>query len=184
MSSSLILIIVLVILVGYAVSAYNSLVKGKLNCEEAWAGIDVQLKRRYDMIPNLVEIVKGYATHEKGVLESVTNARNMAMSASGAHNKAEAENALTGALKSLFALSESYPDLKANTNFLKLQEEYAVVEDAIQGSRRLYNSAVKGYNSSIQMFPSNIFANIFSFKESEFFEVSDAKEKENIKIEM
>ena len=168
----------------FVIAVYNGLVRARVHTEEAWSGVDVQLKRRYDMIPNLVEIVKGYARHEADVLKKVTEARTQAMNASGPAAKAGAENMLTGALKSLFAVAENYPDLKANTNFLKLQEEYAIVEDAIQGARRMFNSAVKSLNIKVETFPSNIIAGMFGFKKKEFFEVDEAAERKNIKIEM
>ena len=145
--------------------------------------MDVQLKRRYDMIPNLVEIVTGYATHEKEILVKVTEARSNAMNAQGTAAKAGAENALSGALKSLFAVAENYPDLKANTNFLKLQEEYAIVEDAIQGSRRMFNSAVKSLNIKVETFPSNLIAGMFGFKKKEFFEANETA-RGDFKIKM
>ena len=168
----------------FVIATYNGLVRARVHTEEAWSGMDVQLKRRYDMIPNLVEVVKGYAKHEKEVLTQVTEARSNAMNAQGPAAKAGAENMLAGALKSLFAVAENYPDLKANTNFLKLQEEYAIVEDAIQGARRMFNSAVKSLNIKIETFPSNIIANMFGFKKKDFFEVDDAAERENVKIEL
>ena len=178
-----VLIAVAVLFVLFVIVMYNGLVRARLHTEEAWSGMDVQLKRRYDMIPNLVEVVKGYAKHEAGVLEKVTAARANAMKAEGVAAKAKSENMLQETLKSLFAVAENYPDLKANTNFLKLQEEYAIVEDAIQGARRLYNSAVNGLNGRVQTFPGNIIAGIFGFKNKEFFEI-DGAEKENIKIKM
>lgn len=175
---------VIVILALLVVALYNGLVRSRIRTEEAWSGMDVQLKRRYDMIPNLVEVVKGYVQHEKDVLQKVTEARANAMKSQGVGAQAKNENMLSEALKSLFAVAENYPDLKANQNFLKLQEEYAIVEDAIQGARRLYNSAVNGLNSRIQTFPSNIIAGMFNFKNKEFFEVEGAAERENIKIKM
>ncbi len=184
MSALFVLIGIVAVLVLFVIVMYNGLVRARLHTEEAWSGMDVQLKRRYDMIPNLVEVVKGYAKHESGLLEKVTIARASAMKSEGAAEKAKSENALSETLKSLFAVAENYPDLKANTNFLKLQEEYAIVEDAIQGSRRLYNSAVKGLNEKIQTFPSNIFAGMFGFKNKEFFETDNAEERKNIKIAM
>lgn len=174
---------VIVILALFVVALYNGLVRSRIRTEEAWSGMDVQLKRRYDMIPNLVEVVKGYVQHEKDVLQKVTEARANAMKSQGVVEQATNENMLSQALKSLFAVAENYPDLKANQNFLKLQEEYAIVEDAIQGARRLFNSAVNGLNSRIQTFPSNIIAGMFGFKNKEFFEVEGA-ERENIKIKM
>jgi LemA protein len=162
------------------VSAYNSLIKYRQQVKEAWAGIDVQLKRRHDLIPNLVNTVKGYAKHEAETLEKVIQARNAAMSApaSTLGSKAGAENMLTGTLKSLFALSENYPDLKANQNFIKLQDELTETEDQIAASRRIYNSNVEEFNSKIEMFPSNVVANFHHFKKAEFFELTDSERKE------
>ncbi len=179
MSGTLILLAVLVLSLIWLVGAYNSLVKSRVDTENAWSQIDVQLKRRYDLIPNLVETVKGYASHEKETLEAVIQARNSAMGASdsSAATRAAAENMLTGALKSLFALSEAYPDLKANENFLKLQEELTSTENKIGFARQFYNDAVKVYRTKRQSFPSNIVAGMFSFEGREFFEL-DAGEKE------
>lgn len=177
MSSGLIILILVVVLAVWVIGMYNGLVKKRVATENAWSQIDVQLKRRYDLIPNLVETVKGYAAHEKGTLEAVISARNSAMAAagSGEATRAQAENALSGTLKSLFALSESYPDLKANTNFLSLQEELSSTENRIGFARQHYNDSVGVYVSALQMFPSNIIGNIFGFKPRQFFEV-DASE--------
>jgi LemA protein len=165
----------LVVLAGiYALVTYNGLVSMRNRIENAWAQIDVQLKRRYDLIPNLVETVKGYASHERETLESVIQARNMAMAAQGPHDQAEAENLITGALKSVFALSEAYPDLKANENFLNLQEELTGTEGRIAYARQFYNDTVFRYNTKIQSVPSNVIAKQFSFAEREYFEVDDA----------
>ncbi len=142
--------------------------------KEAWADIDVQLKRRYDLIPNLVETVKGYATHEKTAFENVSNARARAMDAGGVAAKGQAENMLTGALKSLFAVAEAYPDLKANQNFLELQRELSDTENKIQAARRFYNGNVRDLNTAIESFPSNVIANMFRFEPREFFELGDA----------
>lgn len=161
---------------------YNSLVTLKNKVDEAWSDIDTQLKRRYDLIPNIVETVKGYAKHEKSTFEEVTKARNMAMDAKTVPEQQKAENMLSGALKSLFALSENYPELKANQNFLNLQETLKEVEDNIQHSRRFYNATVRDMNTKIEVFPSNIIANMFSFKKRDFFEIEDKKEKENVKV--
>ena len=162
----IILIVVVLLLVFYVISLYNNLVKLRNRIENAWAQIDVQLKRRWDLIPNLVETVKGYASHEKETLDAVITARNSAMSASGPAEAAQSENMLTGTLKSLFALSEAYPDLKANTNFLELQEELTSTESRIAFARQHYNDSVLGYNTKIQSFPANIVAGMFSFTES------------------
>jgi LemA protein len=171
---ALIIILVIVVLVGlYAVFSYNGLVSLRNRIENAWAQIDVQLKRRYDLIPNLVETVKGYASHERETLDAVIQARNAGMNASGPHDQAEAENQITGALKSLFALSEAYPDLKANQNFAQLQEELTGTEGRIAYARQFYNDTVYRYNTKIQSFPSNVLANAFRFSEREYFEADD-----------
>jgi LemA protein len=170
----LIAILVLVVVVGLVlVAMYNRLVKLRNRIENAWAQIDVQLQRRTDLIPNLVETVKGYAAHEKGVLEGVTQARAAVTSASGPAEKAAADNMLTGALKSLFAVAEAYPDLKANQNFAQLQEELAGTEGKIAYARQFYNDEVRSYNTSIQSFPTNVLANNFGFKEREYYEADD-----------
>ena len=150
--------------------------------EEAWSDIDVQLKRRYDLIPNLINTVKGYAAHEKEVFEKVTEARTRAMNAGSTQEKAEAENMLSGTLKSLFAVSENYPDLKANQNFLELQRELTDTEDKIQASRRFYNGNARDFNIKIQVFPNNLIAGILNFTKREFFEAAEG-EKENVKVE-
>ena len=170
----LILIVLVVVLVGWVVLTYNGLVSMRNRIENAWAQIDVQLKRRYDLIPNLVETVKGYAAHERGTLEAVIEARNMAMAAQGPKDQAAAENMITGALKSVFALSEAYPDLKANANFLNLQEELTGTEGRIAYARQFYNDSVTRYNTKIQSVPSNLIAKQFRFAEREYFEVDDA----------
>jgi LemA protein len=156
---------------------YNGLVKTKIRVEEAWSDITVQLKRRVDLIPNLVETVKGYAKHEKSVFEEVTKARAAMTSASGVAETAEADNMLTGALKSLFAVSEAYPDLKANTNFQDLQAELVDTEDKIQAARRFYNASVREYNTKIKVFPTVIFAGILGFSEREFFELEESEQE-------
>jgi LemA protein len=177
-----IILIALVLIVIFVVGMYNSLVRLKVTCDNAWADIDVQLKRRYDLIPNLVETVKGYAGHEKGTLEAVINARNRAMSAAGPADKAQAENMLSGALKSLFALSEAYPQLRAVESFTSLQNSLTQIEDAVQNARRYYNAVVRDLNTKIQQFPSNIFANMLGFKPREFFEVTAPTEREAPKV--
>src|SRR3954449_5425769 len=169
----LIVLAVIVLLVLYAIVAFNGLVRLRNKVDGAWAQIDVQLKRRYDLIPNLVETVKGYAGHERQTLEAVTQARANAINAQGPAQQAQAENAITGALKSLFAVSEAYPDLKANQNFLSLQEELSGTEGRISYARQFYNDAVLRLNTKIQSFPSNILANMFGFKEHEYFEADD-----------
>lgn len=170
---SLILLIIVVVLGGAFVVFYNRFVKLKNRTEEAWSDISVQLKRRYDLIPNLVNTVKGYASHEAGTLQKVTDARTKAMNAESVADKAEAENMLTGALKSIFALAENYPDLKANTNFLELQRELSDTENKIQASRRFYNANVRDLNTAVETFPSNIIAGIFNFAKRDFFELTE-----------
>ena len=169
---------IVILIVIFAIGMYNGLVRLKVQTDNAWADIDVQLKRRYDLIPNLVETVKGYAAHEKGTLEAVINARNRAMSASGPADKAEAENMLSGALKNLFALSEAYPQLRAVESFTTLQTSLTQIEDAVQNARRYYNAVVRDLNTKIQQFPTNIFANMLGFKPREFFEISAPAERE------
>jgi len=168
---------IIVLLVLFLWAAYNSLVTLKVRVDEAWSDITVQLKRRLDLIPNLVETVKGYAKHESGVFEEVTKARANAMNAQGVKETAASENQFEGALKSLFAVAESYPDLKANQNFIELQQELVDTEDKIQASRRFYNGGVRDLNTKIQMFPSNVVANMFGFKSREFYELDDAEQK-------
>ena len=155
---------------------YNSLVTLKVRVDEAWSDITVQLKRRADLIPNLVNSVKGYAQHESGVFEKVTEARSAVMNAQGVQETAEAENMLEGALKSLFAVAEAYPDLKADQNFAQLQQELVDTEDKIQAARRFYNGGVRDLNTKIGLFPNNIFAGMLGFKEREFFELSEAEQ--------
>lgn len=168
-----ILLAIVVVIAIYAIVTYNGLVSFRNRIENAWAQIDVQLKRRYDLIPNLVETVKGYASHEQETLERVIQARNMAVSASGIGEQAQAENVLSGALKSLFALSESYPDLKANQSFLQLQEELTGTEGRIAYARQFYNDTVYKYNTKIQSFPAVILANMMNFTAREYFEADD-----------
>ena len=170
----IIILVVVALLVIVVIVSYNGLVKLRNRVDNAWAQIDVQLKRRYDLIPNLVETVKGYASHERETLEAVIQARNMAMAAQGPQDQAAAENMITGALKSIFALSEAYPDLKANTSFLNLQEELTGTEGRIAYARQFYNDTVYRYNTKVQSVPSNIVANTFNFSEREYFEVDDA----------
>lgn len=171
--------VVLVLAIGFIVATYNGLVTLRNRVEEAWSDITVQLKRRTDLIPNLVNSVKGYATHEKEVFEKVTEARSAIMDAKGVKDAAEAENMLEGALKSLFAVAEAYPDLKANQNFMQLQQELVDTEDKIQASRRFYNGGVRDLNTKIQTFPANIVAGMFNFQAKEFFEVEDRASVEN-----
>lgn len=175
-------IAVIAVLALWIVGIYNSFISLRNSVEEAFSTMDVFLKKRYDLIPNLVETVKGYAAHESGTLEKVIKARNMAMSATGTEEKLAAENALSGTLKSLFALSENYPDLKANANFLDLQNQVKVVEEDIATSRRFYNGVVKSYNIKCESVPSNIVAGIFGFKRKPLFEI-DTEQRENVKIQ-
>src|ERR1700716_3679712 len=177
-----IILIALALIIIFLIGMYNSLVRLKVTCDNAWSDIDVQLKRRYDLIPNLVETVKGYAAHEKGTLEAVINARNRAMSATGPADKAEAENMLSGALKNLFALSEAYPQLRAVESFTALQASLTEIEDAVQNARRYYNAVVRDLNTKIQQFPTNIFANMLGFKPREFFEITAPAEREVPKV--
>lgn len=165
--------LILIALVVGAIVIYNGLVKSKNRVDEAWSDIEVQLKRRYDLIPNLVETVKGYAKQESSVLENVTKARSMAMNAGSMEERLKDENMLSGALKSLFAVSESYPDLKSNQNFMQLQTDITDTEDKIQASRRFYNGCVRDYNTKIQTVPNNIFAGVLGFKAREFFDIDE-----------
>ncbi len=169
---------ILVLLAAFVIAVYNGLVQKRIRTQEAWSQIDVQLKRRYDLIPNLVETVKGYASHERGTLEAVINARNAAISAKGVKEQAAAENVLTGALRQLFALSEAYPNLKANENFARLQEELTGTENRISFARQHYNATVTEYNTARQVFPNNVIAGMFSFQPAEFFEMEVAAQKE------
>ena len=170
---AIVVIAILVILVLIGVGIYNRLVKSKVNVDEALSSIDVFLKKRYDLIPNLVETVKGYASHEKGTLENVVAARSKAMNATGIQSEQEANNQLTSTLKTLFALSENYPDLKANTNFLDLQGQLTKLEEDISMSRKYYNGTVREYNTSIRQIPANIIAGIAGFKAAPFFETEE-----------
>ena len=166
-----IIAVIIIALIGI----YNSLVKLKIRVDEAWSDITVQLKRRYDLIPNLIETVKGYAKHEKGVFEAVTEARANALKAEGPKNQAKAENAFSETLKSLFAVSEAYPDLKASQNFQELQAELVDTEDKIQASRRFYNGSARDLNIKIKTFPNIMFAGMLGFSEREFFEVDEGE---------
>jgi len=164
---------VIVVIVIWAISIYNGLVAMRQRTNQAFADIDVQLKQRHDLIPNLVETVKGYAAHERGTLEAVVNARNAAMAAPNVEQKVAAENMLTGALRQLFALSESYPDLKANQGFQQLQGEISDIENKLAASRRFFNNAVQEYNTGIQQFPASLFAGIFGFGQRQFFDIGE-----------
>lgn len=161
----------------WLIGTFNRLVTLRNRTDEAWSDISVQLKRRYDLIPNLIETVKGYAAHEKGVFENVTQARAQAIGATSVQDKAKAENMLSGALKSLFAVAENYPDLKASDNFGKLQDELSDTENKIQASRRFYNGNVRDFNTSLQVFPTNMIASTFHFTKREFFELENEAEK-------
>jgi LemA protein len=170
---AIIVVVVLVLLALYVIVSYNGLVSLRNRIENAWAQIDVQLNRRHDLIPNLVETVKGYASHERETLDAVITARNAGVAAQGPHDQAVAENQITGALKQLFALSEAYPDLKANQNFAQLQEELTGTEGRIAYARQFYNDTVFRYNTKVQSFPANILAGMFRFNEREYFQSDD-----------
>ncbi len=185
MNTTYIVLGVVAVIAVWLVWAYNNFVKLTNRTEEAWSDIDVQLKRRYDLIPNLVETVKGYAAHEAGTLQKVTEARTAAMGATTVAQHAEAENMLTGALKSLFAVSESYPDLKANSNFVELQRELSDTENKIQAARRFYNSVVQDLQNALEQFPTNLVGSAFGFKTRDFFQLDavDAAAKQPVKVQ-
>lgn len=170
------------IVIIWLVAVYNGLIKNKNRTEEAWSDIDVQLKRRYNLIPNLIETVKGYATHERELFEKVTKARTAAMGANTTEEKGQAENMLSGTLKSLFAVSENYPDLKANQNFAKLQDELSDTENKIQAARRFYNGNVRDFNIKLQVFPTNMIAKQLGFDKKDFFEIEDKEQKKTPKV--
>ena len=178
----IIVLAIVVLLVLWLVSSYNGFVRLRNKSEEAFSAMDVSLKKRYDLIPNFVETVKGYAKHEQDTLQAVINARNMAMNANSPEQKIANDNALSGTLKSLFALTESYPDLKANQNFLSLQNQLSRIEEEIAGSRRYYNGVVNKYNTKTDMFPGNILASLFGFKRKPLYEVNSEAERENVKV--
>ena len=178
MSAGFIVILVVVFVLGWGVLAYNRLVRLKVRAEESWHDIDTQLKRRWDLIPNLVETVKGYAKHESSVFERVTLARAKAIDASSPQQQAVAEEGLKGALKSLFAVVESYPELKANENFIKLQQTMEEIEDSVQRARMYYNAVVRDLNTSIAVFPQSMIANMFHFKEREFYTLPGVEQRE------
>ncbi len=179
----LILAIVVFAIVVWVATTYNRLITLRNLVENAWAQIDVQLKRRHDLIPNLVETVKGYAAHERQTFEKVIQARSAAMSATGPHARADAENVLTGALKSLFAVAEAYPELKANQNFMALQQQLTDTEGAIAHTRTDYNNGVVNYNTALQLFPTNILAGLFNLTAHEYFEVPGGPEREAVKVQ-
>ena len=177
-----ILYIILIVIVLWIITIYNGLIRRRFRVKEAWSDINVQLKRRYDLIPNLVEAVKGYMTHERQVFEKVTEARTKAMGAQTKEEKLGAENILSNTLKTLFAVAENYPDLKANANFLDLQREIADTENKIQAARRFYNSVVMELNTAVKTFPTNMIANLFKFRKEEFFGLEREEEKEAVKV--
>src|SRR5438132_5410777 len=176
-----IILFVLVLVLVFVIGMYNSLVQLRVRCDSAWSDIDVQLKRRHDLIPNLVETVKGYAAHEKGTFENIAKFRSQAMQATTPEGKAVAENQLSGALKSLFAVAENYPELKASEEFTQLQGSLSQTEDSIQNSRRYYNAVVRDLNTKIQSFPTNLIAGIFGFSQRQFFETA-AAEREPVAV--
>ncbi|MFA6171302.1 MAG: LemA family protein [Patescibacteria group bacterium] len=181
MTPTYIVLGVIAVIIIALIALYNGLIRLKLRVDEAWSDIDVQLKRRHDLIPNLVETVKGYAKHERETLDNVIKARNSAMSAGSAEEKAKAENALSQTLKSIFALAEAYPDLKANQNFLELQRELTDTEDKIMAARRFYNGNVRDFNTKLQVFPTNMIGNMLGFKPREFFAANE-EEKAEVKV--
>ncbi len=182
MDTSLIVLIAVVVLALWLAGIFNSLVRTRNRVKEAWSDIDVQLKRRYDLIPNLIETVKGYAAHEKDVLENVVKARAAAMGARTVGEHGQAENMLTGALKSLFAVAEAYPNLRASENFAKLQDELSDTENKIQAARRFYNTNVLELNNKVEQFPTNIFASVFGFTKKAFFELGSTAEREPVRV--
>lgn len=179
-----IILAVVAILVIWLIITFNGLIRLRNQVDEGWSDIDVQLKRRHDMIPNLLEMVKGYAKHEREVFEKVTQARTMAMSAKNPAELGQAENMLSATLKSLFAVAEAYPDLKANQNFLQLQDTYRDTEDKIQAARRFYNGVVRDFNTKLQIFPTNLVGNMLGFTAREFFAIENAEERANVQIKM
>lgn len=182
MSATWIVVIILAVVVVWIISIFNRLVRLKNQTDEAWSDIDVQLKRRYDLIPNLIETVKGYATHEKSVLEDVTKARTEAMGAKTFADKSAKENALSETLKSLFAVAENYPNLKANENFAKLQDELTDTEDKIQAARRFYNGNVRDFNIAIESFPSSVVAGMFHYIKREMFQLEEKAASDPVKV--
>lgn len=182
MSVIWILVAIIAVILFGIIAIFNRLVGLKNRTDEAWSDINVQLKRRYDLIPNLIETVKGYAKHEKELFEKVTQARTDAMESKGLVDKAKAENQITEALKSVFAVAENYPNLKANENFVELQKEITDTEDKIQASRRFYNANVRDLNIAIESFPSNVVAGVFGYKKRELFELEDVGERKNVEV--
>lgn len=182
MGALLIFLIIIGAFLVFFIGIYNGLVRLRNRCENSWAQVDVQLRRRYDLIPNLVETIKGYAKHEREVFQNVTEARSKAINAGSVKEQGKAENMLAGTLKSLFAVAENYPDLKANQNFMMLQEELAGTESKIAYARQFYNDIVMRFNTKQQVFPSNIIANLFNFGEREYFEIDEAEAKEPVEV--
>jgi len=182
MGALLVIFIIIGVVIVAAIGIYNGLIVLRNRCENAWSQVDVQLRRRYDLIPNVVETVKGYAKHEREVFEKVTQARAQAINANSVKDQGQAENMLTGALKTLFAVAENYPDLKANQNFLMLQEELSGTESKIAYSRQFYNDTVLKFNAKQQVFPSNIIANMFNFKERDYFEIEEPEARGPVKV--
>jgi len=182
MGALLILLILIGAVIIVAIGIYNSLIVLRNRCDNGWAQVDVQLRRRYDLIPNLVETVKGYAKHEREVFQKVTEARTQAINAGTVKEQGQAENMLNGALKTLFAVAENYPELKANQNFLMLQEELSGTESKIAYARQFYNDTVMKFNAKQQVFPANMIANMFNFKEKEYFEIEAPEAKEPVKV--
>ena len=182
MGGFVILLVIIGVVAVAAIGIYNGLIIARNRCDNSWAQVDVQLRRRYDLIPNLVETVKGYAKHEREVFEKVTQARTSAINAGTVKDQAQAENMLSGALKTLFAVAENYPELKANQNFLQLQEELSGTESKIAYARQFYNDMVMKFNQKQQVFPASIIANMFGFKEKEYFEIEEPAAKEPVKV--
>jgi LemA protein len=180
--TGIIFLVLLVVIAVVLIGMYNSLVQLRVRCDSAWSDIDIQLKLRHDLIPNLVETVKGYAAHEKGTFENIAKFRSQAMQATSPADKAVAENQLTGALKSLFAVAENYPELKASDQFTQLQASLSQTEDAIQNSRRYYNAVVRDLNTKIQSFPTNILAGMAGFAQRQFFEISEPTDREPVQV--
>lgn len=183
MTLLIIILIVAALVFSFIIFTYNRLVKLQNLVKESWSGIEVQLKQRSSLVPNLLETVKGYMGHERGILERITELRTQALNSGSVHERAENENMLTGALKQLFAVSENYPDLKASTNFIELQKSLENIENQIQLARRYYNGTVRDFNIVVESFPSNIIAKYFSYQKAEFFEIEDAKEREVPKVQ-
>ena len=181
MTPTLIVVVALAVVVGWLIGMYNALIRGRNRVKESWSDIDVQLKRRYDLIPNLVETVKGYMKHEKSVLENVTKARSALLAAQSIDKKAKASNMLSETLKSLFAVSENYPQLKANENFLQLQEEITGTENKISYARQHYNDIVMAFNTKIETFPNSVFVNILNFRQEQLFQTAE-EERKNVKV--